>query len=110
MTSRLRKSALILNLNSALPVLLSKSLPRLLERTVTSLTWTKKSVVSDNPNATDHEDDEVPWKCLGGVLGQASSRSLRFIRVPSVFRGIEEKEWTVEGIGFRVGNFTMDSS
>jgi len=36
-TSRLRKSAPILNLNSDLPVLLSKSLPRLLERTVTSL-------------------------------------------------------------------------
>jgi hypothetical protein len=75
-----------------------------------NLTWTKKSVVSDNPNATDHEDDEVPWKCLGGVLGQASSRSLHFIRVPSVFRGIEEKEWTVEDIGFRVGDFTMDPS
>ena len=75
-----------------------------------NLTWTKKLVVSDNPNATDYEDDEVPWKCLGGVLGQASSRSLRFIQVPSVFRGIEEKEWTVEDIGFKVGDFTMDPS
>ena len=37
MTSQLRKSAPILNLNSDLPVLLLKSLPRLLEWTVTSL-------------------------------------------------------------------------
>jgi len=68
-----------------------------------NLTWTKKSVVSYNPIAS-------LWKCLGGVLGSAYDRSLRFIQVPSVFRGIEEKEWAVEDIGFRVGNFTMDPS
>ena len=68
-----------------------------------NLTWTKKSVVPYNPT-------EIPWRCLGGVLGSAYNRSLRFIQVPSVFRGIEEKEWTVEDIGFRVGNFTMDPS
>jgi hypothetical protein len=42
----------ILNLNSALPVLLSKSLPRLLERTVTSLVLaegTKKTMESAEP-------------------------------------------------------------
>jgi len=68
-----------------------------------NLTWTKKSVVSYNPT-------EIPWRCLGGVLGSAYNRSLRFIQVPSVFRGIEEKEWTIEDIGFRVGDFTMDPS
>jgi len=73
-----------------------------------NLTWTKKSVVSYNSFA--REIRGMPWKCLGGVLGSAYNRSLRFIQVPSVFRGIEEKEWTVEDIGFRVGNFTMDPS
>jgi len=70
-----------------------------------NLTWTKKSVVSYNPIA-----DDILWKCLGGVLGSAYNRSLRFIQVPSVFRGIKEKEWTIEDIGFRVEDFTMDPS
>ncbi|KZT05998.1 uncharacterized protein LAESUDRAFT_680684 [Laetiporus sulphureus 93-53] len=51
------------------------------------------------------------WELYGGVLAQArSSNTLSFRQLPSIMRGIEEKEWVVEAMGFEIRDFTMDPS
>lgn len=51
------------------------------------------------------------WELYGGVLAQAESEnSLVFCRLPSYFRGIEEKRWTVDISAFKVRDFGMDPS
>lgn len=53
---------------------------------------------------------ESAWEFLGGVLGLAAGCRLRFIQVPSALRGIKEKQWVIEDIGFTIKDFGMDPS
>ena len=49
------------------------------------------------------------WELYGGVLAQASgNRTLVFNQLPSVIRGIEEKEWRIEDVGMTIRDFGMD--
>lgn len=51
------------------------------------------------------------WELYGGVLSQArGSSTLAFKQLPSVVRGIEDKEWTVSGLGFDIRDYGMDPS
>ena len=49
------------------------------------------------------------WELYGGVLAQGpDSSSLKFRQLPSELRGIEEKEWMINDIGFTIRDFGMD--
>lgn len=50
------------------------------------------------------------WELYGGVLAQAFSghRKLGFTQLPSVIRGIEEKQWVIEDVGVKIRDFGMD--
>ncbi|TFY52154.1 hypothetical protein EVJ58_g10171 [Rhodofomes roseus] len=49
------------------------------------------------------------WELYGGVLAQGPDQSsLRFRQLPSALRGIEDKEWTIEDLGFEIRDFAMD--
>jgi hypothetical protein len=51
------------------------------------------------------------WELYGGVLAQATGRNLlSFRQLPSHFRGIEEKTWTVDISQSGVRDFTFDNS
>ena len=51
------------------------------------------------------------WELYGGVLAQAENENnLVFCRLPSHFRGIEEKRWTVDISAFSLRDFGMDPS
>lgn len=51
------------------------------------------------------------WHLSGGVLAQLRTLdSIEFLQLPSEFRGIESKEWTISDIGFEIIDFAMDSS
>ncbi|KAG5653347.1 hypothetical protein H0H81_000969 [Sphagnurus paluster] len=51
------------------------------------------------------------WELCSGVLAQNNpDKSLTFHRLPSLYRSIEEKEWTLEGFGFPLRDFGMDPS
>lgn len=50
------------------------------------------------------------WELYGGVLAQARGpKILNFRQLPSVIRGIDEREWTTE-LGFIIRDFGMDPS
>jgi len=52
------------------------------------------------------------WECLGGILAYLSDLSSQFVivkQLPSVIRGIEEKEWTFD-VGFDIDDFAIDPS
>ena len=49
------------------------------------------------------------WELYGGVLaGCESSRTLVFRQLPSLIRGIPDKEWSIPDLDFDVDDFTMD--
>lgn len=51
------------------------------------------------------------WHLFGGVLAQLRTLdSITFVQLPSKFRGIESKEWTVNDVGFDIEDFKMDPS
>ncbi|KAH7926864.1 hypothetical protein BV22DRAFT_1032479 [Leucogyrophana mollusca] len=51
------------------------------------------------------------WELCGGVLCQATGTGgLSCVQLPSRFRGIEEKRWTLANFGFNVRDFTIDPS
>jgi hypothetical protein len=70
-----------------------------------NLAWTKISIFPS------HGLKLFTRMLVGGVLGLTSQSgfSIHFTQVPSSFRGIEERSWTIE-ISFQVGYFTMDPS
>ncbi|TFK72775.1 hypothetical protein BDN72DRAFT_835875 [Pluteus cervinus] len=67
--------------------------------------WSGRSSI---PLSEPEVSTESAWEFLGGVLGLAAGQRLRFIQVPSALRGIEEKHWVIENIGFRIKDFGMD--
>lgn len=51
------------------------------------------------------------WELYGGVLAQARGpQALSFRQLPSVLRGVQEKEWSLEDLGFEIRDFGMDPS
>jgi hypothetical protein len=50
------------------------------------------------------------WELVGGMLGLADHRSIRFVRLPSLLRDIAQEEWRFDDIGFHIRDFTMDRS
>lgn len=51
------------------------------------------------------------WELYGGVLAQSTpDRVIFFRQLPSHYRGIEEKTWTVDASEFNMRDFSMDPS
>ncbi|TCD69894.1 Amino-acid acetyltransferase, mitochondrial [Steccherinum ochraceum] len=49
------------------------------------------------------------WELYGGVLAQGiNPRGLAFTQLPSRLRGIPEKNWTLEDVGFKIRDFGMN--
>ena len=49
------------------------------------------------------------WELYGGVLAQNNSPgAITFRRLPSIYRSIEEAEWTIDGFDYPVRDFGMD--
>jgi len=68
-----------------------------------------------NLNWTDDKSVEILtgriWELYGGVLAQATGRELlSFRRLPSHYRGIEEKTWTIDISQTDMRDFTFDNS
>lgn len=54
---------------------------------------------------------DMKWQLYGGVLAQLRTlNSIVFMQLPSEFRGIERKEWTVNDADFKIEDFKMDPS
>lgn len=51
------------------------------------------------------------WELYGNVLAQAQGdRTIIFRQLPSRYRGIEEREWTISNLGFDIRDFGMEPS
>ncbi|RDB22574.1 hypothetical protein Hypma_010243 [Hypsizygus marmoreus] len=51
------------------------------------------------------------WELIGGVLGVATTvDTLHFHQLPSNYRRLERKEWTISNKGFKLEDFSMDQS
>jgi len=47
---------------------------------------------------------------MGGVFyTMVDNRSLHFIRLPSISRGVTQNEWTLPDLGFKIEQLSMDS-
>ena len=69
----------------------------------------------DNLEASSREEVKAPqhikWHLYGGVLALARKPdSITFTQLPSVFRNIQKREWTIDGIGFAIEEFKVDPS
>jgi hypothetical protein len=46
---------------------------------------------------------------MGGVFhAMVNNRSLHFVRLPSISRGVTQAEWTLPDLGFSIEHFSMD--
>ncbi|KZT72794.1 hypothetical protein DAEQUDRAFT_722413 [Daedalea quercina L-15889] len=49
------------------------------------------------------------WELYGGVFAQGQGQSsINFRQLPSAIRGIDEKEWSINDIGFEIRDFGID--
>lgn len=57
--------------------------------------------------------DHRTYELAGGVYGlvpNSAPNSVQFYRLPSVSRGIEMEEWSVQDLDFSIDDFTMESA
>ncbi|OAX41500.1 hypothetical protein K503DRAFT_767638 [Rhizopogon vinicolor AM-OR11-026] len=54
--------------------------------------------------------DSHPWELSGGVLCQAIQSGFTCVQIPCRIKGIPEREWTVDDLGFDIRDFTIDTS
>ena len=57
--------------------------------------------------------DHGTYELAGGVYGlvpNSTPNSIQFYRLPSVSRGIEMEEWSIEDLDFSIDDFTMESA
>ncbi|RDX52589.1 hypothetical protein OH76DRAFT_1377417 [Lentinus brumalis] len=89
-------------LHSTLPA--SERLAALRER---QSAWKRISWLSqeDSPASTD----SMLWELYGGVFARDQNRcTLHFWQLPSKIRRIDERKWTLDDVGVRIYDFSMD--
>ncbi len=69
--------------------------------------WKRISWLSqeDSPASSD----SMLWELYGGVFARDQNRStLHFWQLPSQIRRIDERKWTLDDVGVRIYDFSMD--